>query len=402
MKAQFLFAAVVVAACMLLDEARAQQAWQAPSPISGGSTASAGQDRQWLNEEAVVPTGYESAIGDVPAEGFASVSSGDCRSCEVCSDGACGDCGSCACCPVAAGCGRKWHLFGDFLYLRPRDAEVAYGVPIDGPVTQPDDAKFQIGPTAVADFDYEPSFRVGFAGALDDTMGIAATYTYFDAETGGSTSTLPPYLIYSRVSHPDTDVTSQQFLSATADYGLRFDLVDLDVRRVISCGCSHQITGSLGARYANLEQDFQAIFSEPSDEETVTTGVRFDGGGIRLGLDAEWYSRNGRWLVYGRSAASFVAGEFKASFQQEDLYRQSVIYTDWEAGRIVTMLDLEIGVGMTSCCGRVRTTLGYMVSGWFNTVNTDEWINAVQENEFAGLNGGMSFDGLVTRAEIRF
>ena len=158
----------------------------------------------------------------------------------------------------------------------------------------------------------------------------------------------------------------------------------------------------LGARYGALQQDFTGYFAVPTNAENVITDIHFDGAGIRVGLDAEWYSRCQTWVVYARGMASFVAGEFRASYVQEDLFGQTLVFTDWRAGRIVSMLDLEIGAGWTSPQGCFRVTGGYMVSGWFNTVNTDEFIKAVQGNNFVGLNDKMTFDGLVARAEIRF
>jgi len=35
-------------------------------------------------------------------------------------------------------------------------------------------------------------------------------------------------------------------------------------------------------------------------------------------------------------------------------------------------------------------------------VKTDEWIKAVQSNNFTGLSDGMTFDGFVGRVEARF
>ena len=141
----------------------------------------------------------------------------------------------------------------------------------------------------------------------------------------------------------------------------------------------------------------------PAPRYTPNTDINFDGGGIRVGLDAEWYGANRQCFVYGRSAASFVAGKFEASYRQNDLFGQDVIYTDWQVGRIVTMLDLEVGIGLTNRDGWARASVGYMVSGWFNTVNTDEFIKAAAvTGDFTGLNSSMTFDGAVVRAEIRF
>ena len=61
----------------------------------------------------------------------------------------------------------------------------------------------------------------------------------------------------------------------------------------------------------------------------------------------------------------------------------------WKAGRIVTMLDLELGVGWTGPCDRFRLRAGYLISGWLNTVRTDEWIDAVNANQFSNV-GGLS------------
>lgn len=314
----------------------------------------------------------------------------------ACGSGAC-DQGYCDPCPDP-----QWEGWGEFLYLRARDAEVAYAVPINGAVIPPPGAPIQIGSTAVADFDYEPAFRTGFSGALSDCSRIGASYTFFETQTTDSTAIAPPNVIHSLVSHPGTDTASQRFLQASAEYSMDFDIADVDYSRIISRGCRHEISWLFGARYAGLQQDFISRFTIPTNNEVVTTDISFDGGGIRTGLDAEWYGCNRRWMVYGKGAASFVAGEFRGVYTQDDLFGQRVVYTDWTAGRIVSILDMEVGVGWTGCNGCLQVKAGYMVSGWFNTVNTDEFINAVQTSEWAGLNNKMTFDGLVARAQVRF
>ena len=267
---------------------------------------------------------------------------------------------------------------------------------------EPEDPAIQIGPTALVDVDFDSAFRAGFTLGMGDCARIGARYSYYDTDTSSFAEILPPDVMHSLVSHPGTDTASQQFLTAGADYALDFDLVDVDFSRIISCGCQHEIVLLMGGRYAGMGQDFEARFSLPTNDEIVTTDIQFDGGGIRVGLDTEFYSCNRTCFVYARSAASFVAGEFTATYAQDDVFGQRVVYTDWEAGRLVTMLDLEIGLGWTSPQGCCRVSGGYMVSGWLNTVNTDDWIKAVQNDNFVGLNDKMTFDGLVARAEFRF
>ncbi|MHC4399104.1 MAG: Lpg1974 family pore-forming outer membrane protein [Planctomycetota bacterium] len=298
-------------------------------------------------------------------------------------------------------CDPAWSVFGEFLYLRPRNAEVVYAVPINGAVIPPPGAPIQIGPTAIVDPDFQPGFRAGVSHRLGPCSRIEAAYTLFESSTSSSTSILPPNVMHSMVSHPGTDTASQRFLAARADYRIDFDLIDVDFRRILGCSPRHKIEGIFGVRYARLQQDMLAQFTI-NTSEVVTTDLGFDGGGIRLGLETEWYGPKRAWFGYGRGVASFVGGEFRGTYTQDDLLGQRVVFTDWKAGRLVSMLDLELGVGWISPKGCFRLSGGYMVSGWFNTVTTGDFVNAVQTNEFGGLGDTLTFDGLVARAEIRF
>ena len=66
------------------------------------------------------------------------------------------------------------------------------------------------------------------------------------------------------------------------------------------------------------------------------------------------------------------------------------------------MLDLEIGLGWASSDGSRRATAGYMFSGWFNTVNTDEFIQSVQTNNSVDASDSLGFDGPAVRTEYRY
>ncbi|MEO8498787.1 MAG: hypothetical protein ABI614_27300 [Planctomycetota bacterium] len=76
--------------------------------------------------------------------------------------------------------------------------------------------------------------------------------------------------------------------------------------------------------------------------------------------------------------------------------------TAWEGTRIVPILDLELGVGWQSKCGRYRVTGGYLINAWMNAVNSDTWIQGVQTNNFVDLSDSVTFDGFTARAEYRF
>lgn len=277
-----------------------------------------------------------------------------------------------------------------------------FAVGIDGPIVAPPPSNpIQVTPYAVVDPSYEPGGRVGFSRALDECSNLAATYTHFESTAQDQISIAAPDVIRSLVSHPLSISASTDFLFGRASYGIDFQLADVEYRRVFSCGELHSMSYIAGARYAHLTQDFAAYF-ESLGTETVTTGIEFHGGGLRVGWEGERHARKCGLMVYGRATASLVAGEFQAEYLQVDSFDPTVVDTAWQGGQIITMLDLELGVGWASPSGRHRFTAGYVFDGWFNTVKTDQWIAAVQSNDLRGLGDTLTFDGLTARAEFRF
>ncbi len=76
--------------------------------------------------------------------------------------------------------------------------------------------------------------------------------------------------------------------------------------------------------------------------------------------------------------------------------------TGWKAGRIVPTFDLELGGGIYLPGGTLQATVGYVFSAWTNVVKTEDWINAVQTNDFRDMGDTITFDGIVARVEGRF
>ena len=326
-----------------------------------------------------------------------------CRCVNCCGDIFCHPpgCGCASCCPWACRT-YTWRYFYEGLFLRPRNSSVPFAVGIDGPIVPPpDNNPIQVTPIAVADLNYEPGGRVGFSRALDECSSLGATYTHFESRNLQEISIAAPDVIRSLVSHPSSLSASTDFLYGRANCGIDFQLADVEYRRVFSCGELHSMSYMAAARYAHLTQDFDAYF-ESLGTETVTTGIEFQGGGLRVGWEGERHARKCGLMIYGRATASLLAGEFQAKYLQVESFDPTVVDTGWGAGQIITMLDLELGAGWASPSGRHRFTAGYIIQGWFNTVTTDGWIAAVQSNDFVAPGDTLTFDGLTARAEFRF
>ncbi len=295
-------------------------------------------------------------------------------------------------------------IYGDLLYLRPRNDGLEYAVPINGPIT-PGTVPIQVGRTASLDPQVEPGFRVGGGFDFDCCSNLSATFTHYECNVDDSISTEAPFVLRSMVFHPSTADAASDWLSATAHEAIRFNIADIDYRHQFYTGERSNLTYLLGVRYASLQQDFTSTFESIISAE-ADSSVNFDGAGFRLGLEGTRYSAGRSIFIYGKTSASLLGGEFRADYLQSNANNPLVAETNWKEARLVSILECELGMGWASQGGHVRISAGYMVSGWLNVVKTPEFIAAVQANQYHGpdkIDGNaLVFDGLVTRLEFRW
>ena len=102
-------------------------------------------------------------------------------------------------------CGSCLQFYGEFLYLRPRNAGVEYAVPINGPIgPAPGVVPLQMGHTAALDPQFEPGFRIGGDVAFDNCSSIEASFTHYENTTDDAITTTAPLVIRSMVMHPSS------------------------------------------------------------------------------------------------------------------------------------------------------------------------------------------------------
>jgi hypothetical protein len=298
-----------------------------------------------------------------------------------------------------------WQVAGDFLYLRPGGDAVAVAVPINGAIVPPAGvAPVQVGDITLADVEFQPGFRVGLGRWFDSCCALEANYTRFEGISRAAAETTAPIVLRSLVAHPGTLDAPTDFLAADARSYLQFQFADLDYRRVLLLGDPWVVKYLVGARFAHLEQIFDSTFSNTTLTETVDTRLLFDGGGIRLGLDGERGLGSSGFSVYGLGRVSFLGGAFRGSFVESQVpsAENPLVVAGWKDDRVISILDLELGLGWTSEGGGLRLKAGYMFSGWYNTPTTDAFIHSVQAGQAGKLNDTLTFDGLNARLELLF
>ena len=308
------------------------------------------------------------------------------------------------CDPEACGWTNHYFAFGEFLYIRPGNAEVSYAVPINGAAAGAGTI-VQAGAVRVADPDYASAFRVGFGGVISPRSALMVSYMQFDKDTFDTVS-LPNTgsVIRSLVSSPNPLVAAGDGLDAAALHQTQIHVLDVDYKGLAYYTPEWQLAYVVGTRYTNLEQHFAAGFAPASGFEEVRAESEFDGGGLKLGLDAMRLHPTSQFFFYGKGATSFVAGKFRASYVNDLGPNATDTVASFNVGRLVTILDLEAGLGWQSFTGNLRLSMGYLVSGWYNTVQVNDFINSVQTNNFAdpadNMHSLFTYDGLTAKVEL--
>jgi len=297
----------------------------------------------------------------------------------------------------------QWAVHGEFLYLRPGNDKVAFAVPINGAIAPPAGAPpVQVGPEVLVDLGFSPGFRVGGEWAYSPCSALGADFTWFEGNRTNSAVGSAAFPLRSLVNHPGSLSTASDSLDATARSQIDFQLADVFYRRTLVRDETSFVNLVGSVRYAHLGEEFRSTFTSSATVETVNTDITFDGVGVRLGLEAEQETCRPGLLVYGKGYASILGGQFSSRYAQADSARGDVVTTGWTEDRAISILETEFGLGWVSRCGGLRITGGYMFNGWFNVINTDDFIRAVRKLDSVNVRDSLTFDGLVFRAETRF
>lgn len=299
------------------------------------------------------------------------------------------------CCP--AFWEHRTGLFGEFLYLTARGANVNYGTPVNGLGAN----AVPIAHIAVADPDYEAGYKIGGTWKIDSCSSFEFAFTRWDVNEESSVRRQGGAgFVRAELVHPNTANVAADSLFATANYDIGFQLYDASYKGLIWGGDDHFLNYVIGLRYGHLDQDLVAIYSI-NGATRVDSEIDFNGFGPRLGLEGERLLGGGIFL-YGKGFVSALMGEFDVEYRQANVFAGQQAFTGFNDDRVVPVLEFELGAGWQSCCGKYRISAGYYFASWFNAITTQSTISALQQNRFEQIDQTITFDGLTARAEIRF
>jgi len=292
------------------------------------------------------------------------------------------------------------NVWGEFLFLRPRGADVVYATPVDGTLA----TSVPVANQALAGLDYSPGFRVGAAWAIDSCSSFTASYMWLQSASRESTA-IPFAGSFLRADtvHPNTVNVAADSLAANTNYHIFLNTGDVNYKSVLDYGDCHVINYLVGVKYARLDQEFEGIYSITGTTK-VDSDVLFDGTGPRFGIDTERLLGCRGFMVFTRANVNFLVGSCIADYRQTNVFAGTQAQTGLTDTRVVTMPELELGAGWQGCEGRFRITAGYYLSAWFNMMTTTEYLSTVRTtpNTFQPETKTLTLDGLTVRTEYRF
>lgn len=295
-------------------------------------------------------------------------------------------------------------FYVDWLSLQVTDADVAHAQQQDG-IGGAGTVPF--GQIGTVDIDYDSGVRFGGSIGCGQCAGVTWSITNFESYNENHLS--PPVntntgAVGSLVQHPGAAITASAG-PVDAAYDIDFRMADLMYRHFLTGGPCYAVNYEFGVQYGHLEQFFiqEGIFSGGQSGTIDTfTNIDFDGGGVKAGLDAE---RQLCWgfMTYARATAAIMTGRFSSRYDMVNTTTEVLLARSrWKDDRVVPHLEYELGIGWASPSGHWRFSTGYMLSHWANVVTTPEFIDAVQADNYTNVEGDLTFDGAVTRAEIRW
>jgi hypothetical protein len=282
----------------------------------------------------------------------------------------------------------------DYLLLKARRQ------PQDFAIVGPASAFGPQGSVVSDEFKYRSGFRVGGGYRLPgEGWEVAFFYTYLHSSNNTSVTRPDGNVLFATLTHPGT---VEQVDAAAADASLSYDVFDLEFGRWFRPSEAFQVRAFAGPRFAKIDQGFNALYTGGSagTGDQVTSGVNFDGGGVRAGGEAQWYPLRVVGL-YARGSASLLLGQSSASLTETgNGGAASIVNVTDRFDKVVPVLELGMGVAYRR--HNFRLTAGYEFVNWYGLYNVPDFVDDAHQGKLGRRAGDLSLDGLVIRAEYAY
>ena len=256
---------------------------------------------------------------------------------------------------------------GEFLYWTLAEGVLDYAIKQDKCSSAPEN--FGIGKYQTVDYDWRPGFRVALAWyRCPRYWELTGEYTWLYNKGSGSTSNKD--LNADRNVIPTTEILAREpFLSADAEIETHYQVADLYVARIFDPNPHLRMRLIGGLTLAHIDQTMEAQYcsSFQNEFDKVEDDWRFFGGGLRLGLRADWYWGN-EFYFTGKGTFGTLIGTYKNEAEQKTQANVLIRDTVYEDHRFAFHSQLMVGPSwQRPCdCWSIEVFAGYEFNQWFN------------------------------------
>ncbi len=288
---------------------------------------------------------------------------------------------------------------GDFIYLRPSAAHVAFGdynpafaLNLDG------------GRMIDVKTGYDPGFRIG-GGWNFGVFDMAVAYQYLRSSTTTSATTRDPPPFGSDLFIPVGYYAYGR--SGEIKWSVDYDVFDFETGMKLALGPDIMMRPFAGVRYARIDQNLDGFITEPNgDIASVTAKNDVWGIGPRVGVDVKWIIGGG-FDLWGRLGGSFLVGTRDRANRTtfSDGSRPAEMDQGGSRANLLYGVDASIGLGYTwqfSQTMSLAVKVGYQIEHWLNTQRFLNGSVFAQGNANTGATVPVTFDGFFVRGVLRF
>jgi hypothetical protein len=289
--------------------------------------------------------------------------------------------------------GGEFFADAEYLFLKPHRRDLDFAIVNPGRTNDPE------GSIQSVDWTTRSGFRAG-AGyrAPDQGWEIGFFYTYFHDDQTAFAASPNGGELFATMTHPGTIEFADR---ARAEASLSYNVFDLEAGRRFSVGEIVTLRPFGGARFAHIDQNVSVLYDgADANMDQVGSRLKFDGGGPRLGGEADWKFLE-HFSLYGRAAGSLMIGDFRSQQTEVNNGGATVLTNVSESFRkVVPVLEMGFGVGYER--EHLRLSVGYEIIDWFGLVDTPAFINDVHQGKYTRNLSDLSLEGVAVRAEVRY
>jgi hypothetical protein len=281
----------------------------------------------------------------------------------------------------------------EYLLLQPRRRAFDYAI------VAPTNNGTPVGAVQSLQWDTDSGVRVGGGYRLPgDGWEIGAYYTYFHSNVSQSVTAPAGGTLFTTLTHPGSIEMAN---TATADSGLNYNVVDIEVGRRFLIGDSCSVRLFAGGRFAWINQSLNAAYDGgDANLALVSSPIDFDGAGLRLGGDAHWQVGWG-FSLFARGSGSLLAGDFKTSLvETNDNGATTNVNVTENFEKMVPVA--EVGIGVAWQYRNFQVSAAYEMSNWFGMVDSPDFVDDVHQGKMSHRTGDLSIEGLVVQVGMSF